>query len=94
MLDGIKVKKRVFHTTDKNLHNYTNWKFENKYIWDEFYYAASSNLVWISNFFKLGSESILGTLIDTNLVTKVYTDKIVDKTLLGIPISYKNNVTN
>jgi len=93
-LDGVECKRVIYTSNDTNLSNYTDWKFESSFIWDDFYYASTTGKIYNERDYIMGKTSVLPTMIDTSLSTKIETDRIVENKVLGVPVAHRNNVTD
>ena len=91
-LDNVNLFDRFYTSEETDNSKYTNWKFENMFLWDEFYYDIKNTKMYTSVNFISGRESIMDTLVDTGLNTQILTDRVVANEVSGFAVSFKNKI--
>ena len=83
-----------------NVHNLTlkfnNWNFTSSKMWDgtpdSFYYHPNSTLLAMSQIYTIGSQQIGKIIIPLTPEKFVDEHQVVTKSVLGLPIEWKDNV--
>ena len=67
-LKNIRVRPKMFGTNETDPTLFDSWTFSSSDVWDNFYYADSTDLLMESHPIRVGNTSLMVTSLPTNIL--------------------------